>query len=86
MGAGQFYLVCENKKQRTALIEHLKKNDILAVFHYLSLHKSEYYKDKYEGQHLPFADFYSDCLVRLPIYNGLLRDEIAKIINKILDY
>jgi len=31
--AHMFYLVCKNLDQRTALIEHLKQNDIWAVFH-----------------------------------------------------
>jgi len=84
--AHMFYLVCENEKQRISLIEHLKKNDICVVFHYQSLHKSEYYKDKHDGRELPNSDYYSNCLVRLPIYNGLLRQEVAKIIYKILDY
>ncbi len=44
-----FYLVCSSLEQRTALIEHLKKNSIHAVFHYLSLHKSAYYKNYYAG-------------------------------------
>jgi dTDP-4-amino-4,6-dideoxygalactose transaminase len=34
-----FYLVCTSLQQRTALIEHLKNDNIHSVFHYLSLHK-----------------------------------------------
>jgi dTDP-4-amino-4,6-dideoxygalactose transaminase len=42
-----YYLVCPSVDFRTKLIDHLQQNDIKSVFHYLSLHKSEYYKDKY---------------------------------------
>ena len=41
--AHMFYIICKSLKERTQLIKHLKDNDILSVFHYLSLHKSRYY-------------------------------------------
>ena len=41
--AHMFYIVCRSLEERTALIKHLKANDILAVFHYLSLHRSTFY-------------------------------------------
>ena len=43
--AHMFFIVCENIKFRTALISKLKEENILAVFHYLSLHKSDFYSD-----------------------------------------
>ena len=44
--AHMFYIVCKDLAERMALIKHLKANDIGAVFHYLSLHKSPYYHQK----------------------------------------
>lgn len=41
--AHMFYIICRSLEERTALIKHLKDNDILSVFHYLSLHKSSFY-------------------------------------------
>lgn len=38
-----FYIVCRSLEERTALTAHLKSRGILAVFHYLSLHRSRYY-------------------------------------------
>jgi dTDP-4-amino-4,6-dideoxygalactose transaminase len=66
-----FYLVGKNLEQRTLLIDKLKENNILAVFHYLSLHKSPFYQAKHDGRELPESDKYSDCLVRLPLYYEL---------------
>jgi len=66
--AHMFYLVCENLEQRTQLIDQLKKAGILAVFHYLSLHKSPFYESRQDGRELPKADNYSDCLMRLPLF------------------
>jgi dTDP-4-amino-4,6-dideoxygalactose transaminase len=77
--AHMFYLVCNNLAERTELIKKLKDNDILAVFHYLSLHSSEYYKDKHDGRSLSECDRYADCLVRLPMYYDLNEDMVEKI-------
>ncbi len=77
--AHMFYLVCNNLEERTALIKKLKENDILAVFHYLSLHSSEYYKDKHDGRPLPECDRYADCLVRLPMYYDLDKNDVERI-------
>ena len=74
-----FYLVCNSLAERTMLISKLKENDILAVFHYLSLHSSEFYKDKHDGRALPECDRYADCLVRLPMYFDLSDDDVERI-------
>ena len=81
-----YYLVCKNAEQRSNLISKLKEKDILAVFHYLSLHKSDYYGDKYNGKDLPKADFYSNCLIRLPFYFELDNLEQEKIIKLVKDH
>ena len=74
-----FYLILPNLEKRTALIQHLKDNGIMAVFHYLSLHSSAFYKDKHDGRALPECDRYADTLVRLPIYYNLRVDEVERI-------
>ena len=79
--AHMFYLVCKSLEQRNSLIAYLKENRVLAVFHYLSLHKSEFYQDKHDGRNLPQTDRYSDCLVRLPMFYELNTSEfIAQLI------
>jgi dTDP-4-amino-4,6-dideoxygalactose transaminase len=77
--AHMFYLVCNNLQERSALIKKLKDNDILAVFHYLSLHSSDYYMDKHDGRFLPECDRYADCLVRLPMYYDLDLGDVERI-------
>lgn len=78
-----FYLVCSDLRQRTALIEILKRDGVHAVFHYLSLHSSPYFKDRYSGQGLVHADRFSDCLVRLPLYYELLDEEVDYICDRV---
>ncbi len=81
-----FYIVCNDAKDRKGLIEHLKGNGISAVFHYLSLHSSPYYKDKHDGRNLPNADHYSDCLIRLPMFFELSEVEVQYVVDKIKAY
>ncbi len=77
-----FYILCKTNEQRESLICHLKQNDILAVFHYLPLHKSPFYSDKHLGA-IPRCDDYADHIVRLPFYFDLLDSEIEYIVSKI---
>jgi dTDP-4-amino-4,6-dideoxygalactose transaminase len=79
-----FYLVCKSVDQRTELISLLKGENILAVFHYLSLHKSPFYQVKHDGRDLPESDRYSDCLVRLPLFFELEEADTNQIIRSII--
>ena len=81
--AHMFYLVCRSLEERTALIAHLRRYDILSVFHYLSLHSSDYYRDKHDGRQLPNCDHFADCLVRLPMFYELKVEEVDYIIKSI---
>ena len=56
------------------------------MFHYLSLHKSPFYADKHDGRELPWADFYTDCLVRLPLYYELTPALQQRVISAILNF
>jgi dTDP-4-amino-4,6-dideoxygalactose transaminase len=78
-----YYLNLSGHKQRAALINHLKQNGILAVFHYQSLHKSTFFSNKHDGRELPHSDHYSDCLLRLPMFYELSVDQVKYIIQTI---
>jgi dTDP-4-amino-4,6-dideoxygalactose transaminase len=79
--AHMFYFVCKTIEERTSLINSLKTNGILSVFHYLSLHKSDYYSKKYDGENLLNCDKFSDCLLRLPMFYELTEDQIKNIVH-----
>lgn len=82
--AHMFYLVCRSLEERTALIAHLKAAGILAVFHYLSLHKSDYYLNHSTLRpELPWCDNYADGLVRLPLFYELTDEQTDFIIGQI---
>lgn len=85
--AHMFYLVCHTLDERTGLIKYLKEHDVLSVFHYLSLHLSEYYKShNTDIPNLPECDRYADCLVRLPMFYELTDETVETICHLIKDF
>jgi dTDP-4-amino-4,6-dideoxygalactose transaminase len=81
-----FYLVTRNLTERTELIDFLKSRQIMPVFHYLSLHKSPFYATKHDGRQLPWADHYTDCLVRLPLYYELHPELQQRVVDAVLEF
>jgi dTDP-4-amino-4,6-dideoxygalactose transaminase len=83
-----FYLVCRNSDERTKLIAFLKDQGIGAVFHYLSLHLSDYYREHHVGDipNLPNCDRFADCLVRLPMFFELKDEDVNEIIEGIIEF
>ncbi len=82
-----FYLKCRDLEERTALINHMKANGVLAVFHYVPLHSSKagrrfgrfFGEDRYTTKE-------SERLVRLPMYYGLKADDRAYVIEKVREF
>ena len=81
-----FYVLTTSHAQRDALMDYLKVNGILAIFHYLPLHQSPYYTAKHDGRNLPNAQRFTESLVRLPLFYTLTSDEQDYIIEKVKDF
>ncbi len=85
--AHMFYIKVRNLETRSALIEHLKNNKIMAVFHYIPLHSSKAGKllgtfhdeDK-------FTTNESERLLRLPMFYDLKKEEIKKVVDSIKEF
>jgi dTDP-4-amino-4,6-dideoxygalactose transaminase len=77
-----FYLLLPTPADREALIAHLKQRGIMAVFHYLPLHLSEMGR-RYGGQpgDCPVTEDVSERLLRLPLYPGLEREDLQRIVD-----
>ena len=82
-----FYIKLKSIDERIKLIEYLKLNNIVSVFHYIPLHSSP--------AGLKFGEFCgkdnfttleSEKLLRLPIYYGLNDDDFNKIIKVICEF
>ncbi|MFA6143768.1 MAG: dTDP-4-amino-4,6-dideoxygalactose transaminase [Sulfuricurvum sp.] len=85
--AHMFYLKVKNLDERTALLEHFKQNDILAVFHYVPLHSAPAGAKfgRFDGEDR-FTTSESERLVRLPMYYGLNIEEMNKIIKSTIAF
>lgn len=81
-----FFIQCRSLAERDGLMDYLKSEGVLAVFHYLPLHKSSYYHDKHDGRKLGNAERFSDTILRLPLYFELSDDEIGYIVQTIFSY
>lgn len=82
-----FYMVCRSLEERTKLIAYLKEKGIGAVFHYLSLHLSDYYRSvESDIPNLPYCDGFADKLVRLPLFFELKDEEVLYVISEIKSF
>jgi len=84
--AHMFYLLCNSFEERCQLIDFLKQNEVLSVFHYLSLHSSEFNKDQHRERELPNCDYFTDHLLRLPMYFELEVNDIDRITTLINNF
>src|SRR5882724_690261 len=81
-----FYLLLPSLAVRQALIEHLKAQGILAVFHYVPLHLSEYARQAGGRGDCPVATDLSDRLLRLPLYFNLSEGEQTRVIETVRSF
>ena len=85
--AHMFYIKTASFEERQELISYLKKDGVLAVFHYIPLHSSVAGKrfsilsgeDRYTTQH-------SERLLRLPLFYNMTNDEANKVIQVVLSF
>ena len=79
-----FYLIFNSHELRQKTILRLKEKGILAIFHYIPLHSSPFFENRYEGQPLFHCDRYSKNILRLPFFNSLKKQDQQKVINALL--
>ncbi len=82
--AHMFYLMTRNLAQRGSLIGNLREQGIQAVFHYLSLHASPFFKQRHDGRLLPNSDRFTDCLVRLPLYYEMSDSDVDRVSEEVI--
>lgn len=85
--AHMYYLLVKDLGVRTSLIEYLREQGIMAVFHYVPLHTSEAGKrfSKVSGN-LCVTEDIADRLIRLPLYCDLTQEQIYKIITSVKQF
>lgn len=79
-----FYVKCADMDTRDALIEYLKKNGVLSVFHYVPLHSSpaglKY--GRFHGEDV-YTTAESQKLLRLPLWYDMKLGQVRKIVRLI---
>lgn len=84
-----FYLLFENNQLRDKVLAQLRKKNISAAFHYIPLHSSPMGRELgYQMGDLPITEDVSRCLLRLPLYTGMLEAEMEYVmiqLRKILE-
>lgn len=79
--AHMFYILLNSNKERNDLMQKLRENNILAVFHYIPLHSSPIgIKMGYSCSDLPITEDISKRILRLPLFYGLKTEEQKLII------
>ncbi len=82
-----FYLVLPSGEDRRVLMEHMKDRGIAVVFHYQALHLSEMGRKLggARGQ-CPVTERVADCLIRLPLFHAITRDQQEAVLSALLEY
>ena len=79
-----FYILLENEVSRTALMEHLNRQGINAVFHYVPLHSSPMGRlHGFTVRDLPVTDDISGRLLRLPLYYDITEADQERVVEQI---
>ncbi|MDO4415168.1 MAG: dTDP-4-amino-4,6-dideoxygalactose transaminase [Erysipelotrichaceae bacterium] len=85
--AHMYYIKTKDIEERTALISWLRKNDILAVFHYVPLHSAPAGKKfgRFDGLD-EYTTKESERLVRLPLYYNMDEADSKKVIEAVYSF
>lgn len=85
--AHMFYIKAADMEERTALIDFLKENDILSVFHYIPLHTAPAGQKfgRFHGEDR-YTTRESERLLRLPMYYKLTPDDADFISGKVKEF
>jgi dTDP-4-amino-4,6-dideoxygalactose transaminase len=79
-----FYVLLPDEATRDSLLQYLKSQGILAVFHYVPLHSSPKGREYgYKDGDLPVTEDVSRRLIRLPFYYDLTTDEQDRVVDAI---
>ena len=85
--AHMFYIKTKDLEERTRLINYLKENEIMSVFHYIPLHSAPAGEKfgEFRGED-KYTTKESERLLRLPMYFGLDLETAERIGKLIVDF
>jgi dTDP-4-amino-4,6-dideoxygalactose transaminase len=82
-----FYIITRSLEERSRLIQHLRGDGILSVFHYVPLHSSPAgLRFGRTSGDMQVTDAVSDCLLRLPLYYEMTDEEVERVAKGINEF
>jgi dTDP-4-amino-4,6-dideoxygalactose transaminase len=77
-----YYILLRSQEERATLIEDLKEQGVISVFHYVPLHNSLAGRTygRISGE-LTNTEGISDRLLRLPLWIGITSEQQTKVID-----
>lgn len=82
-----FYIVLPDRETRDGLLDHLRRENITAVFHYIPLHSAPMGRQfGYSENDLPVTNDISGRLLRLPLYYDITEEDQSRVVSGIRDY
>ncbi|HPE70436.1 MAG TPA: dTDP-4-amino-4,6-dideoxygalactose transaminase [Thermotogota bacterium] len=79
--AHMFYVLLPSERERDGLMDFLKAHGVLAVFHYVPLHQSPFFRKGFGEVRLPETEQLSGRLLRLPLFFSLSDQEVQEVIG-----
>ena len=85
--AHMFYIKCRDLRERTEFISYMAERGIGCVFHYIPLHSAPagLKFGRFSGENR-YTTVESDRLVRLPIYYGMMQEELEWVCENVKSF
>lgn len=81
-----FYVLAKDANERDGLLSYLKQNDIQAIFHYLPLHASPFFRETGLATVCDRANFFGDCLIRLPLFVEINEEQLKSVVHFLVSF
>lgn len=78
-----YFLEFFNGEIRDKALQEIKQRGVQCTFHFLPLEQSEYAKLKFPTDKCQHSTYFSNAILRLPMYSGLTNTEIDTVINTV---
>lgn len=82
-----FYIITGSMQERGDLIEHLKRQSVLSVFHYVPLHSAPAGQryGRVNGE-MRVTDYISDRILRLPLFHEITESQVGRVVDLINEF
>lgn len=81
-----FYLNFHNEALRDLMLNHLRSQNIGAVFHYIPLHSSPHFRDRQPDRSFMNCENHSGCILRLPLFHSLPKRTVLDICDSVIQF